>query len=137
MTLREPLPPVGCRGVRLVLLRHGLLLRNGHKIVVHLLSADHHRLELREVEVLREDEVVLRLTRGLFPHSGVSVAQRSHLLRRHSHVLREHHQVLDGELVVLGDFVHASGHLMLIVIRASSVHSLADVAQLRVLLAEL
>lgn len=65
------------------------------------------------------------------------MAQRSHLLRRHSHVLREHHQVLDGELVVLGDFVHASGHLMLIVIRASSVHSLADVAQLRVLLAEL
>lgn len=64
------------------------------------------------------------------------MAQRSHLLRRYSHVLREHHQVLDRELVVLGDFVHASGHLMLIMIRASSVHSLADVAQLRVLFAE-
>ena len=113
MPLRAPPLPVPAHGVHPILLRDGFLLRHGQQVVVHLLATDHHRLEVAEVEVLGEDEVVLRLTPSRHAHRRVPVPQRAHLARDLAEILGVGGQVANGQRVVVRHLVHAPGDLVL------------------------
>ena len=113
MPLRTPPLPVPAHGVHPILLRGGLLLRHSQQIVVHLLATDHHRLEVAEVEVLGEDEVILRLTPCRHAHRRVPVSQRTHLARDLSEILGVRGEVANGQRVVVRHLVHAPGDLVL------------------------